>query len=84
MTLQCAQALATATQSALIALPLDQEKAYDRVNLEYLASVLRASNMPSQLTLSLLSLFSDTQVRVKIDGFLSNSFYTELLGVFDS
>ncbi|KAG1081462.1 hypothetical protein G6F42_022937 [Rhizopus arrhizus] len=33
--------------------------------------------MPSQLTLSLLSLFSDIQVRVNINGFLSDSLYTE-------
>ncbi|KAK4516081.1 uncharacterized protein ATC70_011043 [Mucor velutinosus] len=68
MTLHCALSLATATHSTSIALLLDQEKAYDRVNLEYLTAVLTAFNMPPSLISSLLSLFTNTQVRVNING----------------
>ncbi|KAG1061168.1 hypothetical protein G6F42_027751 [Rhizopus arrhizus] len=77
MTLHCAQTLATATASNSIALLLDQEKAYDRVNLEYLTAVLHAYNLPHQLTHSQLSLFGHTQVRVNVNGFLSESFSTQ-------
>lgn len=77
MTLHCAQALATATQSTAITLLLDQEKAYDRVNLDYLSAVLQAFNMPTVITSSLLSLFANTHVRVNVNGFLSNSFTTQ-------
>jgi len=77
MTLHCALSLATATHSTSIALLLDQEKAYDRVNLEYLTAVLTAFNMPSSLISSLLSLFTNTQVRVNINGFLSEAFPTQ-------
>lgn len=77
MTLHCAQTLATATASNSIALLLVQKKAYDRVNLEYLIAVLHAYNLPHQLTHSLLSLFGHTQVRVNVNGFLSESFSTQ-------
>ncbi|KAK4516494.1 60S acidic ribosomal protein P2 [Mucor velutinosus] len=76
MILHCAQSLATATQSTSIALLLDQEKAYDRVNLDYLSAILTAFNMPPQLTSSLLALLATTQVQVNINGNLSAPFTT--------
>ncbi|CEP11044.1 hypothetical protein [Parasitella parasitica] len=76
MILHCAQSLATATQSESIALLLDQEKAYNRVNLDYHSAVPTAFNMPPQLTSSLLALFSNTQVQVNINGDLSAPFVT--------
>lgn len=77
MTLHCAQSLATATASNSIALLLDQEKACVRAKLEYLTAVLHAYNLSHQLTHSLLSLFGHTQVRVNVNGFLSESFSTQ-------
>ncbi|KAG1093732.1 hypothetical protein G6F42_018897 [Rhizopus arrhizus] len=77
MTLHCAYTLATATASHSIALLLDQETAYDRVNLEYLTAVLHAYNLPHQLAHSLLSLFGHAQVRVNVNGFLFESFSTQ-------
>ncbi|CEP17760.1 hypothetical protein [Parasitella parasitica] len=71
---QCMQEVATKTDSSTIAIQLDQEKAFDRVHLEYLRSCMQAFNIPNSLTTAIINIFSSTCSRVNVNGFLSPSF----------
>ncbi|KAK4521179.1 uncharacterized protein ATC70_013124 [Mucor velutinosus] len=54
-----------------IGLLLDQEKAYDRVNLEYLTKVLRKFGFPRPLIKCISKLMGDNLIRININGHLS-------------
>lgn len=73
MLLQTTQAIATDSKSTSIALLLDQEKAYDRVHFDYLATVMKAFNIPDSIIHSIITLFSETRIQVNINGFLTEA-----------
>lgn len=58
----------------LVAVLLDQEKAYDRVHPEYLRCVLLRFGFPPTLVDSLSHLFFGTQIHVSINGWLGSPF----------
>ncbi|KAL7325043.1 hypothetical protein PS15p_210141 [Mucor circinelloides] len=65
------------SSDTIIALLLDQEKAYDRVYLEYLLAVMHKFNLPIKIIHSLLTLLFSTQTNINIiNGHISNSFIT--------
>lgn len=74
MLLQTIQSIATDTNSDSIALLLDQEKAYDRVHFEYLRAMMKAFNLPDSIIHTLITLFSNTQIRINVNGFLTEPF----------
>jgi hypothetical protein len=51
-----------------LGLLLDQEKAYDRVNLEYLQTVLLRLGFPSTLIQSLYLLFQRNKIQINLNG----------------
>jgi hypothetical protein len=53
-----------------LGLLLDQQKAYDMVNLEYLSTVLLHYGFPDTLVNSLYKLFKDNQIRINVNGFI--------------
>ncbi|GAN11867.1 conserved hypothetical protein, partial [Mucor ambiguus] len=55
-----------------IGLLLDQEKAYDRVNLEYLKKVLAKFGFPRPLIKCINKLMGDNVIRININGHLSS------------
>jgi hypothetical protein len=55
-----------------IALLLDQEKAYDRVNINYLKQVLLQFGFPEPLVQCLYSLLVHNNVHININGFFSD------------
>ncbi|KAK4518233.1 uncharacterized protein ATC70_001585 [Mucor velutinosus] len=59
-----------APQDPNVAVLLDQEKAYDRVNPTYLAMVLRQFGFPASLVSSVSSLFFGTRISLSINGWL--------------
>jgi hypothetical protein len=63
---------ATEEDGAIVA--LDQEKAYDKINHEYLWEVLNAFNLPETFTKTLKSLYQNASTQVAINGFLSDPF----------
>lgn len=73
MLLQTVQAIATDTSSDSIALLLDQENPYDRVHFEYLRAIMKTFNLPDTTTHTLITLFSKTQIRINVNGFLIES-----------
>ncbi|KAG1325302.1 hypothetical protein G6F62_008624 [Rhizopus arrhizus] len=60
-----------------IALLLDQEKAYDRVHPTYLRTCLLRFGFPTQFVECITSLFFNTSLCVKVNGFLSTAFTQE-------
>ncbi|KAG1157103.1 hypothetical protein G6F36_014271 [Rhizopus arrhizus] len=60
-----------------IALLLDQEKAYDRVHPTYLRACLLRFGFPTQFVECITSLFFNTSLCVKVNGFLSTAFAQE-------
>ncbi|CEP08986.1 hypothetical protein [Parasitella parasitica] len=74
MIVQCLQEIATASASSTIAHLLDQEKAYDRVHLDYLRACMAAFHIPTALTTAIINSFSSTTGTVNVSGFLSPSF----------
>jgi hypothetical protein len=60
-----------------IALLLDQEKAYDRVHPTYLCACLFRFGFPTQFVDCITSLFFNTSLCVKVNGFLSTAFAQE-------
>jgi exonuclease III len=74
MIVQCLQEIATKSGSSSIALLLDQEKAYDRVHLDYLRACMEAFHIPTTLTTTIINLFSSTTSTVNVNGFLSPTF----------
>jgi hypothetical protein len=54
-----------------IGLLLDQEKAYDRVNLEYLNKVLTKFGFPRQLIKCVKKLMGDNLIKINLNGHLS-------------
>ncbi|KAG0849065.1 hypothetical protein G6F17_011095 [Rhizopus arrhizus] len=60
-----------------IALLLDQEKAYDRVHPTYLRTCLLRFGFPTQFVECITSLFFNTSLCVKVNGFLSTTFTQE-------
>ncbi|KAG1040349.1 hypothetical protein G6F43_012298 [Rhizopus delemar] len=63
---------AKCTNSKALGLLLDQEKAYDRVHPNYLQKVITHFGFPPSFVQSVLGLFFGTQLRLNINGFLSN------------
>ncbi|KAG1320952.1 hypothetical protein G6F63_014012 [Rhizopus arrhizus] len=61
-------------QSTEVGLLLDQEKAYDRVNPEYLKQVLLKFGFPSTLVQIIDKLFFETQIQINVNGFFTSSF----------
>lgn len=57
-----------------VAVLLDQEKAYDRVNTTYLAMVLHQFGFPVSLVASISNLFFSTRIFVSINGWSGSSF----------
>lgn len=55
-----------------IELLLDQETAYDRVNLDYLNIVLMKSGFPRPLNKCIYKLMGDNLIRINVNGHLSN------------
>ncbi|OBZ81155.1 Transposon TX1 uncharacterized protein, partial [Choanephora cucurbitarum] len=64
-----------------LGLLLDQEKAYDRVNLDYLSIVLRYFGFPFQLVDSLSFLFRENQIRINLNGWLSSDLVCKRRGL---
>lgn len=60
------------TLDADIGLLLDQEKAYDRVNLDYLKKVLLKFGFPKKLVTCIYKLMADNLICININGHLSN------------
>ena len=56
-----------------IGLLLDQEKAYDRVNLNYLKKVLRKFGFPKKMIDCVYRLMADNLIRININGYLSEA-----------
>ncbi|KAG1468575.1 hypothetical protein G6F56_003756 [Rhizopus delemar] len=54
-----------------LGLLLDQEKAYDRVNLDYLRQVLLHYGFPETFVNCIYSLFSQNKIKINVNGFLS-------------
>ncbi|KAG0934661.1 hypothetical protein G6F30_009715 [Rhizopus arrhizus] len=63
---------ARSSNSDALGLLLDQEKAYDRVHPDYLRQVLLRFGFPQTFVDSILGLFFGTQLRLNVNGFLSN------------
>lgn len=61
----------------LVAVLLDQEKAYDRVHPEYLRCVLLRFGFPPTLVDSLSHLFFGTQIHVSINGWLGSPLHRD-------
>ncbi|CEP14347.1 hypothetical protein [Parasitella parasitica] len=57
-----------------VAVMLDQEKAYDRINPMYLVIILHQFGFPPSLVSSLSSLFFSTQISISINGWLGIPF----------
>ena len=53
---------------------LDQEKAYDRIDLTYLWRVLKAFSFPTQFITRTKNLYSRAATAIRVNGFLSNPF----------
>jgi hypothetical protein len=51
---------------------LDQEKAYDRIHPEYLASTMKQFGIPHTLIQSIITLFFSTSIQVNVNGVISN------------
>jgi hypothetical protein len=49
---------------------LDQEKAYDRIHPEYLASIMKPFGIPSTIIQCIITLFLSTSIQVNINGHL--------------
>jgi hypothetical protein len=60
-----------------IAVLFDQEKAYDRVHPTYLRACLLRFGFPTQFVGCITSLFFNTSLCVKVNGFLSTAFVQE-------
>lgn len=73
MLLQTIQAIATDTNSDPITLFLDQGKDYDRVHFEHLRAMMKAFNLPDTIIHALITLFSNTQICINVNGFLTES-----------
>lgn len=56
-----------------IGLLLDQEKAYDRLNLDYLKHVLVKFGFPRPLVKCIYKLMGDNQIRINLNGHLSTA-----------
>ncbi|CEP13066.1 hypothetical protein, partial, partial [Parasitella parasitica] len=54
-----------------IGLLLDQEKAYDRINLSYFRAVLRRFGFPQSIVECLYSLMAHNRIQININGFFS-------------
>lgn len=63
------RSLAPSTEIALL---LDQEKAYDRVNLHYLSQVLTKFGFPQNIVTCLYNLMYYNQINININGFLTD------------
>jgi hypothetical protein len=64
-----------------LGLLLDQQKAYDMVNLEYLSTVLLHYGFPDTLVNSLYKLFKDNQIRINVNGFICATAVPKLRGL---
>jgi hypothetical protein len=62
----------TEEDGALIA--LDQEKAYDRINHDYLFEVLNSFNLPPIFINTVKALYNNTYTKVAINGIMSTPF----------
>jgi hypothetical protein len=62
----------TESKGAIIC--LDQEKAYDRIDLTYLWRTLEAFGFPPQFIKRIKNLYSNASTAVKVNGFVSNLF----------
>ena len=56
-----------------IGLMLDQEKAYDRIHPSYLRQVMQRFGIPSSIILAIERLFFGTQIRINVNGHLTDS-----------
>ncbi|KAG1468931.1 hypothetical protein G6F56_003553 [Rhizopus delemar] len=66
-------AQANKTSEHNLGLLLDQEKAYDRVNLDYLRRVLIHYGFPTIIVDSIYNLFHNNRITLNINGFLSDT-----------
>ncbi|CEP18069.1 hypothetical protein [Parasitella parasitica] len=64
-----------------LGLLLDQQKAYDRVNLEYLETVLLHYGFPTDLVRTLYVLFKYNCIRTNVNGVVSTREVSELRGL---
>lgn len=81
MILENAAAYYTSSQHHHLGVLLDQQKAYDRVNLEYLEHVLLHYGFPVSLVRSLYSLFKHNQIQINVNGTLSTQTVSKLRGL---
>ncbi|KAG1472192.1 hypothetical protein G6F56_001689 [Rhizopus delemar] len=58
-----------------LALLLDQEKAYDRVNLDYLEKVLKTWGFPDSIVHSVIMMLRNNRITINVNGFLSNDVF---------
>ena len=57
------------TSEFSLGLFLDQEKAYDRINLDYLHQVLNAYRFPSNVTTALIDILRKNVIEINVNGF---------------
>jgi hypothetical protein len=57
-----------------IVVALDQEKSYDKVDHEYLSSVMRQMRLPEKFINLVKTLYTDAQTHVMINGEMSSLF----------
>jgi len=53
---------------------LDQEKAYDRIDLTYLWKVLKVFRFPAKFIMRIKNLYSKASTAIRLNGFASNLF----------
>ena len=63
--------LAEATEQNGAIIALDQEKAYDKIEHEYLWTTLQAFNLPERFVNTLKSLYTNAKTQIMINGILS-------------
>jgi hypothetical protein len=72
VTLQAISMIATHSRSSTVALLLDQEKAYDRINPEYLAQIMEEFGIPQSITTCITTLFFSTEVQINVNGHITS------------
>ncbi|KAG0782877.1 hypothetical protein G6F21_010864 [Rhizopus arrhizus] len=54
-----------------LALLLDQEKAYDRINLHYLEQVMLTWGFPASIVNSIITMLANNRIKINVNGFIS-------------
>ncbi|KAG0981226.1 hypothetical protein G6F26_011621 [Rhizopus arrhizus] len=54
-----------------LALLLDQEKAYDRINLHYLEQVMLSCGFPASIENSIITMLANNRIKINVNGFIS-------------